>query len=52
MLGTMQDRPLTLDHFVNRVETYFPDRGIVTNTAAGLERTLSLIHISQPTKPN
>ena len=39
MLGTMQDRPLTLDHFVNRVETYFPDRGIVTNTAAGLERT-------------
>ena len=39
MLGTMQDRPLTLDHFVNRVETYFPDREIVTNTAAGVERT-------------
>ena len=39
MLGTMQERQLTLDHFVNRAETYFPDREIVTNTAAGLQRT-------------
>ncbi|MEZ5374013.1 MAG: long-chain fatty acid--CoA ligase [Microthrixaceae bacterium] len=39
MRGTMQDRPLTLDHFVDRAETYFADREIATNTPAGLERT-------------
>ncbi|MEZ5383257.1 MAG: long-chain fatty acid--CoA ligase [Microthrixaceae bacterium] len=35
----MQDRQLTLDHFVDRAETYFADREIVTNTPSGLETT-------------
>ena len=38
MQGLMQDRPLTLDHFFNRAETLFARKGIVTATAAGIER--------------
>ena len=35
----MQDRQLTLPHFFNRAETLFPNKAIVTATAAGIERT-------------
>ena len=35
MQGLMQDRPLTLPHFFARAEQLFPDKGIVTATAAG-----------------
>jgi fatty-acyl-CoA synthase len=38
MQGLMQDRPLTLDHFFNRAETLFHEKGIVTATATGIER--------------
>jgi fatty-acyl-CoA synthase len=38
MQGLMQDRPLTLDHFFNRAETLFSEKGIVTATATGIER--------------
>src|SRR3954447_21705993 len=38
MQGLMQDRPLTLDHFFNRAETIFPEKGVVTATATGIER--------------
>ena len=39
MLGTMQDRPLTLTHFFERAERHFPDKEIVTGTATGVERS-------------
>jgi len=39
MQGTMQDRPLTLTHFVDRAERYTARKEIVTGTAAGVERT-------------
>ena len=39
MLGLMQDRPLVLTHFFDRAERLFPDKGIVTATGPGLERT-------------
>ena len=39
MQGMMQDRPLTLPHFFDRAERLFPEKEIVTNTPAGLERT-------------
>ena len=39
MLGTMQDRQLTLVHFFERAEQYFADKEIVTGTPAGTERT-------------
>jgi fatty-acyl-CoA synthase len=39
MLGTMQDRQLTLVHFFERAEQYFADKEIVTGTPAGVERT-------------
>jgi fatty-acyl-CoA synthase len=39
MLGLMQDRPLTLDHFFTRAEKLFPRKEIVTATAGGIERT-------------
>ncbi|MFM7068748.1 MAG: AMP-binding protein, partial [Actinomycetes bacterium] len=39
MLGTMQHRQLTLVHFFERAERYFPDKPIVTGNPAGAERT-------------
>ena len=39
MQGTMQDRPLTLTHFFDRAERYFPGKEVVTGTATGVERT-------------
>ncbi|MGH9136769.1 MAG: long-chain fatty acid--CoA ligase [Acidimicrobiales bacterium] len=39
MNGMIQDRPLTLDHFVRRAENLFHDKELVTATAAGRERT-------------
>ncbi|MEX0769048.1 MAG: long-chain fatty acid--CoA ligase [Microthrixaceae bacterium] len=39
MQGTMQDRPLTLNHFVERAERYTPSKLIVTGTAQGVEQT-------------
>jgi fatty-acyl-CoA synthase len=39
MLGTMQDRPLTLTHFLERAERYFARKEIVTATATSVERT-------------
>ena len=39
MLGTMQDRPLALTHFLSRAERYFSRKEIVTGTATGVERT-------------
>ena len=39
MQGTMQDRPLTLTHFFDRAERYFPRTEVVTGTATGVERT-------------
>ncbi len=39
MLGTMQDRPLTLTHFFERAERLFPGKEIVTGTANGVERS-------------
>jgi fatty-acyl-CoA synthase len=39
MQGLMQDRPLALTHFFSRAERLFPEKEIVTNTAAGLVRT-------------
>ena len=38
MLGTMQDRPLTLDHFFHRAERLAPRKEVVTATVTGLER--------------
>ncbi len=38
MQGLMQDQPLTLPHFFRRAERLFPDKGIVTATADGIER--------------
>ncbi|MCB1004917.1 MAG: long-chain fatty acid--CoA ligase, partial [Acidimicrobiales bacterium] len=38
MQGLMQDTPLTLPHFFRRAEQLFPDKEIVTATAAGRER--------------
>ncbi len=39
MQGLMQDRPLTLPHFFSRAERLFPEKEIVTNTPAGLQRS-------------
>ena len=39
MLGTMQDRPLTINHFLERAERLTPSKEIVTGTATGFERT-------------
>lgn len=39
MLGTMQDRQLTLDHFHRRAERYFPRKELVTATATEVQRT-------------
>ncbi|MCB1258562.1 MAG: AMP-binding protein, partial [Microthrixaceae bacterium] len=39
MLGTMQDRPLTINHFLDRAERYTPVKQIITGTATGIERT-------------
>ncbi len=39
MLGLMQDRPLVLTHFFDRAERLFPEKGVVTFTGRGLERT-------------
>ncbi len=38
MHGTMQDRPLTLDHFFHRAERLAPRKEVVTATVTGLER--------------
>lgn len=38
MFGTMQDRQLTLDHFVSRAERLFAHKTVVTNSPAGLSR--------------
>jgi fatty-acyl-CoA synthase len=38
MKGTMQDYPLTLVHFFNRVEQLFFDKGVATATPTGVER--------------
>ena len=35
MLGTMQDRQLTLDHFFDRAERLFANKTITTNSPAG-----------------
>ena len=35
MQGLMQDHPLTLPHFFDRAEQLFPDKAVVTATAAG-----------------
>jgi len=35
----MQDRPLTLNHFVEHAERYTPSKLIVTGTATGVEQT-------------
>jgi fatty-acyl-CoA synthase len=34
----MQDYPLTLPHFFHRVESLFPDKGVVTAIPGGIER--------------
>ncbi len=39
MKGLMQDYPLTLTHFFGRAEHLFADKGVVTATATGRERT-------------
>jgi fatty-acyl-CoA synthase len=39
MKGLMQDRPLVLPHFFSRAEQLFPEKEVVTNSAAGLVRT-------------
>jgi fatty-acyl-CoA synthase len=39
MQGLMQDFPLTLPHFFDRAKYLYPEKEIVTATAAGLERT-------------
>lgn len=39
MLGTMQDRPLTINHFLERAERYTAPKEIVTGTATGFDRT-------------
>jgi fatty-acyl-CoA synthase len=39
MQGTMQDRPLTLTHFFERAERYFPRKEVVSGSATGVERT-------------
>jgi fatty-acyl-CoA synthase len=39
MLGLMMDRPLILSHFLERAERLYPEREIVTKTAAGIHRT-------------
>lgn len=39
MLGTMQDRPLTINHFLDRAERYTPSKQVITGTATGIERT-------------
>lgn len=39
MLGTMQDRQLTLDHFFDRAERLFANKTITTNSPAGEQRT-------------
>lgn len=38
MQGTMQDRPLRLNHFVERAERYTPSKLIVSGTATGVEQ--------------
>src|SRR3954469_4367610 len=38
MQGLMQDYPLTVDHLFHRAERLFPNKGVVTATATGLER--------------
>jgi fatty-acyl-CoA synthase len=38
MQGTMQDRPLTLDGFVDRAARLSPDKEIVTATVTGVDR--------------
>src|SRR5690242_10422242 len=38
MQGLMQDYPLTLPHFFWRAEHLFPEKGVTTATAGGLER--------------
>jgi fatty-acyl-CoA synthase len=39
MLGTMQDRPLTLPHIFHRAERLAPNKEVVTATATGLQRS-------------
>src|SRR5437763_10100530 len=39
MQGLMQDFPLTLPHFFDRAKHLFPEKEIVTATAAGVDRT-------------
>lgn len=39
MDATMQDRPLTLTHFFERAERYFPHKEIVSGSATGVDRT-------------
>ena len=39
MQGLMQDFPLTLPHFFDRAKYLYPEKEIVTATAAGPERT-------------
>jgi len=39
MQGLMQDYPLTLPHFFDRAERLFADKGVITATATGRERT-------------
>ncbi len=39
MQGTMQDSPLTLNHFFDRAERYTPKKEIITGTATGVERS-------------
>ncbi len=39
MLGTMQDRPLTLTHFFERAERSFARKELVSGSATGVERT-------------
>ena len=39
MRGLMMDRPLLLTHFLERAETLYPRREIVSRTVQGLHRT-------------
>ena len=40
MQGLMQDFPLTLPHFFDRAKHLFPEKEIVTATAAGVCSTI------------